>query len=232
MSDMSATFATAMTPEVIAQLVAREERRSALASEIMRRDPSIGFITAIIIAGDRLSAERATELVESGAMEAADAVSHVGSYTRLDFAVRMYEARKITHAWLLTNLPELWRASDPDDTDPRFLKLWKEARRRNGMIVRDSNRGLPRGSTVTVYRGQDRGAQIGIAWTTDRAIAVKYSRGMALRQSNRDGEVLTAKVQHRDVLAFLTMRNESEVIVDPSRINIDQQSDEETEALR
>lgn len=202
----------------MSEIVAREERRSALAIEIMHADPSIGFITAIIIAGDRLSAQRAEDLVESGAMKAVDAMSHVGSYARLDFAVRMHEAGRMTKTELLDNLPSLWRDSDPDDTDPRFLKLWKEARKRAGRIVRDSAQGLPRGRTVTIYRGQDRGAQLGIAWTTDREIAAKYAYGMALRQSNRDGVIVTAEVPRKFVLAYLTKRGESEVIVDAALV--------------
>lgn len=212
------SFGSLPSPEQLAI----EERRQEIVTEILRRDPSLGFITALIMAGDRLSAERATELVESGAMKAAVAVSFVGSYARLDFAVRMQTAGKITSAWLLKNLPELWRASDPDDTDPRFLKLWKDARHRNGTTVRDdAKRDLPRGPLVTIYRGQDRGATLGISWATDRAIAVKYARGMALRQGHRDGEVLTGKVQRRYALAFLTKRNESEVIVDPARVTME-----------
>ncbi len=206
--------------EELSQFSTREERRMAIVSEILAADPSIGYISALIIAGDRLSAERAASFVNYGEMKAMEAVEHVGSYARLDFALRMHEAGKITRATLLKNLPSLWRDSDPDDTDPRFLKLWKDARKRHGKIISDSARDLRRVLTIVIYRGQDRGARLGIAWTTDRKIAEKYARGMALRQHDRDGEVLRGEVAPRHVLAFLTKRNESEVIVDPTNVTI------------
>lgn len=209
-------------PETIA---AHHARHAVLADELVAAsgtDAPLPVITAFIMAGDRLSAGVAEEMVRAG-VPFDQALIHVGSYAVVDWALRMYEAGFTKHVHLLHILPGLWSGSDPDDTDPRFLWLWEKAWRRNGTrtILSDPGNPLPLpaiGGTswLTVYRGQDAGAKPGIAWTLDEAVARKFANGAALRVGYRPNpEVMKAVVRPRKVLAYLTGRGESEVIVDP-----------------
>lgn len=206
-------------------------RQHELAAEIGAADPSLG-ITALIIGGDRASAERAWREAEAGRWDASAAEAgerpfeyasmFVGSYARLDFIVRAYEAGHISREWLHANFAEEWRGSDPVDTEPRFLAVWREVWEANGrQTILDPDEGeaprpLPDGDPIRVYRGQDQGTAPGIAWTTDLAIAEKFARGAALRQGHRAGNVLVATVPRNRVIAYLTGRGESEVILDPA----------------
>jgi len=105
---------------------------------------------------------------------------------------------------LIEMLPDLWRGSDPDDTDPQYLRLWKTAWLANGRrTVRDGPH-LPKGRTVRCYRGQDADAPLGIAWSLDRRVAEKFARGAGTRQSNRSGMVFETEVPRTAVLAYLT----------------------------
>ena len=110
---------------------AAERPKSEKAHELMDKDPTLPFISAYIIAGDILSGERAMKMMEAG-VAYERAIMYVGSYARLDVSVRAQEAGYLNRDELLEELPDLWRGSDPDDCDPRFLTLWHEAWVRNG----------------------------------------------------------------------------------------------------
>lgn len=184
------------------------------AHEMVETDPRLPFITALVMAGDARSAERSKRWVEDGTHPFDQAINYVGSYARFEFALWGIEHGHTTQEALFADLPDLWRGSDPDDTDPRALALWKAAHAANkGRYIRDG-RPLPRGRTIRVYRGQDDGAPFGIAWTTDLAIAEKFARGAATRQDNRGGRVFEVNVPRDQVIAYITGRNESEVILD------------------
>ena len=55
----------------------------------------------------------------------------------------------------------------------------------------------------------------GFAWTTDPKIAQKFADGAGERIQRVNGVVVVGYVRPSVVLAFLTERGESEVIVDP-----------------
>jgi len=198
-----------------AEMAASLNVQTRIAHEMIERDPRIPFIGALVIAGDRLSAERSDRWLAEG-MPFDDALAFVGSYARLDWALRAQERGATSRGWLLDRLPHLWSGSDPDDTDPRFLALWREAFARNGHRPILDGRRLPPGDVLTVYRGQFRDAPLGIAWSLDRRVAEAFARSGGLRGAIQGGVVLTRSARRRDVLAYLTGRDESEVIVDPS----------------
>jgi hypothetical protein len=181
---------------------------------------SLPSITRMVMAQDIVSAARAERRLLSGEVNAAGSVYLVGSYAKLDYALRLVDAGKLSMEWLLHELPSLWRGSDPDDTDPRFLELWKEARRRAGRVVRDEtanelfNVPLPR-RTFLVYRGQRSGDPLGIAWSSKREVAEAFARGASFRGPIRDGELIVARARPSRVLAYITGRGEYEVIIDP-----------------
>lgn len=199
--------------------IERSKIQHALAGEIRKQSPHIPFITAYIIAGDRLSAERAEELVKTGT-SAVEASVFVGSYARFEFIVNHYKQGNISSEEFFKLLPREWSACDPDDTNREYLQLWKEAFERYGRI--ETGKPLKKDKILTIYRGQrSQDSQLGVSWTLRRAIARKFARGAALRQRAMDGVILKARISQSQVLAYLTQRGEEEVIVDPTLLDVE-----------
>lgn len=185
-----------------------------LVEKLTNADPKLSPASALIIAGDILSKKKADTLIQSG-MEVLRASQFVGSYSRLDWLVEQVEAGLIEEKELYPTLPELWSGSDPDDTDIRFLNLWRNAFRANkARLITDEGKQLPK-KTLTIYRGQDGGVNVGIAWSLDENVARKFAMGAGTRQRDRGGIIYTAKISYRNVFAYLTGRGEQEIIVEP-----------------
>lgn len=199
-------------PELLAQ---REAFDGLLARASELTGTGIDQISALTIAGDERSAAWLDSRVEKG--EDALQMAHLcGSYSTMNFALKHLEAGHIDKAALLRELPELWRGSDPDDTDPRFLALWKDARAAKKGYIRDGH-ALPPGNRVTVFRGQRRFDPFGIAWTTDIGVAKQFALTFGLRGGPQEGGVVfMANAPRSAIIAYLTGRGESEVIVDPA----------------
>ncbi len=196
------------------------EEHDALRKQVMDENPGMPFVTAVVVASDRASKKFASEQLAKGAMTFNEALVHVGSYSRMEWMVEEYERGLVTINELLDATIENWSVSDPDDTDPRFLDLWKWAWVRNGeRYVRDG-KALPRSSKLVVYRGEDYLAKDkrGIAWTTDIKIAERFAKGAALRAPVEGGKIYMGRIDRRKVLAYLTDRGESEVICDPADV--------------
>lgn len=70
---------------------------------------------------------------------------------------------------------------------------------------------------VSIYRGQLAGRHAGIAWTTDREWAERFARRSALFFGG-EPTLLTGRVKKADIIAVLTERKESEVIVLPRHV--------------
>ena len=205
----------------MAEYAARSQRQGERAEELMKLDPRLPFVTALIIAGDEASTALADERLESGD-PFERVVWLVGSFARLDWALRQVDEQRVSIERVEALLPELWRGSDPDDANPRYLALWRDAYEHNGHIILDDpERPLKptHGRAVAVYRGQDADARLGIAWTTSEGIARKFADGAATRQSHRGGIVHKSWVSVDVALAYLTGRGEEEVIVDPSTLS-------------
>jgi hypothetical protein len=185
---------------------------------LMAERPDIHPITARIIAGDLYSADQATSRVSEGE-DPTRAYVMVGSYARWGWVCTMVRAGKISEAWFAENIAHLWRGADPDDTDPGNLALWKRAYNANGGLIRDG-RPLPESKAtdrmLKVFRGGPPATvKGGIAWTLDPKIARKFADGAGERVPVRGSVVVTGLVRPRDVIAYLTERGESEVIVEP-----------------
>jgi len=204
--------------DALAQEMARDAER---ATKLMDADPSLPFISALVIARDMASADRSMDWLRTGKYDWSRCEVFCGSYGRLDLRVRAHAEGLITDEQALEDLPSTWSGSDPDDTDPRFLALWKSAFAANGGVyLRDGDDTLPGTQYLTIYRGQDYGAPFGIAWSLNISVAVKFANGAATRQRNRGGTVYTAIVKRSDVLGYMTGRKEAEVIVDPATITM------------
>lgn len=180
-----------------------------IAVELKQANPAMSFGAAYVTAGDIQSAERATEAVRAG-MPPEKALVLVGSYARFQWAVE-----NLPRATLLRRLVNLWVWSDPDDTRPEYLALWKETYARKGKYIADG-RALPRGNVLTVYRGQLEGATVGIAWSLNKGTARDFALTGGTRDKMEGGVIYRARVNRKDVLAYFTGRNEAEVIIDPA----------------
>lgn len=226
------TMTMTMTPEQQAQmedLARRAQRQSEIAATL---PDSLPTITKIVMSNDLEGAERVDAALRAGefdeprwpgdpATSAYDRAIHMlGSFARIDYMVRWQEEGFTTREHLLDLLPEEWPGSDPDDTDERFIALWREAWERNGCKPVRDGKHLPKGSVLRVYRGQPEGAPLGCAWSLDQRIAEKFAKGAWARTPVAGGMIAVADVPRINVLAYLTGRGESEVILDPSWMSL------------
>jgi hypothetical protein len=205
--------------DAIEMLVARAKEEEPIVTRLVAQ--GVHPITAHIMAGDILSAKRATEMVERGEMPAERATHLVGSFARWDWVLTMLAAGRIHESWLALNVCDLWSGSDPDDTNPHYLALWERLRTINGGVIRDG-RPLPKGAKgglLRVYRGGPAvGLPDGFAWTTDPKVAQRFAMGAGARIPIKGGVVIAGDVKPGYVLAFITGRGESEVIVSPRHV--------------
>jgi hypothetical protein len=200
------------------------DKVGAYADQVLQANPDIHPLTATVIASDLYSAERATKELEAGLITADQAVWTTGSYARWNLVRALMLVGQLDEAWLDENILRLWQGCDPDDTDPENLVIWQMARNRHGGMLRDG-RPLPQGArgtihSVRVYRGGPpvTGTRNGIAWTTDPKIAQRFANGAGERVQRTNGVVIEGYVHDSKVLAYITGRNESEVIVEPKDV--------------
>jgi hypothetical protein len=198
----------------------RTYRARDMASALMDEHEGMSFITAFMMASDRVFGEDVWARVESGALEAEKALHLVGSYARMDLLLRANVAGRLSTDALFRLLPEAWVSSDPDDTDPRYLTLWREASKRFGGTIIDGPRLPSRGGVVPVWRGQDADDPWGIAWSLAHDVALRFARGASTRAPLRRPVIVHGAVKRGDVLAYLTARDEAEVIVDPEHVSV------------
>lgn len=204
------------------ELAAYGEEHSAILTKVLEADPNLPVITAHIIAGDLMSAERATREVAAG-VPAERAVNMVGSYARWEWAIQMVAQGALSEQWFQDNICHLWSGSDPDDTKPEYLTIWRKARAANGGVIRDG-KPLPRGGKdgyLRVFRGGPPGTALrtGFAWTTDPKVARVFANGAGVRRPMAGGVVISGLVKPSQVIAYISGRNESEVIVDPRLVS-------------
>lgn len=195
------------------QMAEQVVRSDSAMEALIAANPAIPPMTAHIIAGDQISAERATDAVESGKLKPEEAVHLVGSYSRWQWALQ-----NCPQEWVWKNIAELWRGADPDDTDVDNITVWSDAFLNRGERYIRDGKPLPRGQKITLYRGQMPNDPLGIAWTTDLDIAKRFASGVGLR-TRMNGVVITGWVWRGLIFGYLTGRKESEVIVRPSDVN-------------
>jgi hypothetical protein len=211
-------------PDITSDEFGREMQAEMAKAHAMAEREGIPLLAAYVIVRDQSSDARSRRWVGMG-LDVADAMPFVGSYGRLDFALWAVEQGHLTRDALLDDLPDLWRGSDPDDTDPRFAALWAEAKARNGgRYVADTTivpLPVAPDGTVVIYRGQfnRHDPANGIAWSTDRVVAEKFAATGGLRGVNGHvGRMHTGRIHVDHVLGWLTGRGESEVVVDLSKV--------------
>jgi hypothetical protein len=213
-----------MLGDAQAYLERREARVLPKVEQLMAADPRLPFISAYVMAGDLVRADEVIELLRDGKVTWDQAEMMTGSYGRLDLRARAYTEALIDKEQAIEDLPAAWRGGDPDDTDPRFLGLWRMAFKANRHRTVRDRKGAPipsirgSGELVRIYRGQDEGAPFGIAWSLSKATARKFANGAATRERNRGGVVYAAKVERKHILGYCVERGENEVIVDPANL--------------
>lgn len=206
----------AQMSKAMAHQLERAKRADKIANDLVARQPGLGFITAMIMAGDMVQAEDITAAVKAGKMTASKGAGMIGSFARFQWAVE-----NLSRPELIRRLLPLWQGSDPDDTNLSYLDLFREkaARSRN----RIANDGIPLSSRKTeflVYRGQQPTEPIGFSWTLDKETAVKFANGAGVRRPTPGGVIYNLEVNRECVLAYITGRGEREVIVDIERAGL------------
>ena len=177
--------------------------------------PELPYVTRIVMAQDIVGAEKVEAAFRAGKFDLRRAMNLCGSYTRLDFARRMVDDGLAEIEELADAMVQEWPGCDPDDTDERFIDLWRLAYERNGRKYLRDGPSLPRGKTLKVYRGQPENAPLGCAWSLDENIAAKFAGGAWARTAVAGGRLFELNIPRNHILAYLTRRSESEVIIDP-----------------
>lgn len=205
-------------PTVEGERLLRNAQREAEIAEGL--DPRLPFVSRFVMAGDIRQGEDALAFVRSGKWAPEQAVVMTGSYARVTVATTLVREGYLTTEWLLSKWPELWRGSDPDDTDPALWDIWQQAFERNDChLVVDEGVELPgKGNRIRIYRGQRAGDPVGCAWTTDMKVAKAFASHGGTRSPMQGGRVLRVVVPKAMVLAYITGRGEAEVIIDPRQM--------------
>ena len=97
-----------------------------------------------------------------------------------------------------------------------LLALFKSVSPEYLMDQKDWQRYQSLGDPVTVYRGvasADKGNVKALSWTLDRKTAEWFAH-----RFGKDGTVYTAQIKKDDICAYFSGRKESEVIVNPDRL--------------
>lgn len=200
-------------PDTLRHFEALAKEHQAITEQLLKDNPGLG-ITAFVIASDIQSARRATEAVKNKLLKPVEALNLVGSYARFDWAIE-----HLTEAELFQRLPQLWSGSDPDDTKIEYLELWRRARAARGQIITDGQP-LPPGQYLEIHRGQRESDPVGYSWSLSKKVAARFAMGAGLRRLIDDGILLSAEIDRRHVLAYLTGRGEQEVIINLPAIKI------------
>lgn len=105
-----------------------------------------------------------------------------------------------------TALKDAWPGFDAIDY-PRYCRLFKRFKASRPALFVDH---LP--EQITIFRGQDASSEIGLAWTTDPAVAEGFSEGH--RGIYHDDPVVYQITVGRDDVAFtFDDRDESEIVL-------------------
>lgn len=129
---------------------------------------------------------------------------------RLTLLDQLFRAGEISTQELRYLLPPLWTGSEPDDTDPRWLQLFKDAG-----YVTDLPGNSSWASQIPIYRGQERDGKLGISWSTNKTVAEFFAT-----RYGRDGEVVYGFAYPNRILGYLKNRSEDEIVIDPSDVYI------------
>lgn len=199
------------------QVMMENSLRTMELAEQLTREQGVLPPLSIIMAGDLLSAEHWEAAFKARKISFKKACSLIGSYARFDFAVRMMNEHWVKPEDVYSDLCSLWASSDPDDTRLAYLWIFRDAFVANGNRILRDEMGwgeLGKRRTIRVYRGDiSTQSPVGFAWTLRKEIAVKFANGAGVRRLVDGGVVRSGVVHRKDVLAYITGRDEHEIIV-------------------
>jgi hypothetical protein len=142
-----------------------------------------------------------------------DALDMVSPLRRFDVACDL-----LPRDDLYRHIADLWRRSEPDDREPRFLRVWQAAHRhwlraapRERTYITDGHAIPVLSDRIRVYRGQEQPPPDGIAWSLMRVVAQEFAARIG-------GVVIEGLAPREAILAYLVGRFEHEVVLDPSRL--------------
>lgn len=110
-------------------------------------------------------------------------------------------------------LVDYWSASGIADAPKENFLLWfKEANKAYLMNKREQKKFDKLPERVTIYRGVNNpDYKYGFSWTIDKRIANWFAN----RYEDKESYVYECIVDKKDILCYLDIRNEKEVIIDP-----------------
>lgn len=113
-------------------------------------------------------------------------------------------------------LVNVWMDMESDDSDPDIVEMAVAAFRRAGFITQDESLFASPDdcAAAVIYRGGDNPK--GMGWSTDVSVAEWFAAREA-RKGTR-GKVWRARVEAAGALAYLSERNEYEIVCDPEYI--------------
>jgi len=199
-----------------AAMLEKHQERFAKYLERFQAIPDLPFITATVMASDYAGMQSVEELYRSGEVDFHTAQGLVGSYARLEWVHLHLSVGEVEESVVFEMLPELWAFSDPDDTRPEFLSLWKRAKEWNGGILYGKTTKPLMVDKIRLYRGQMPG-EFGFAWSLDMDVAQRFARGAGVR-CPQPGTLYTGEANTKDVLGHMTERGEAEIIIDPEHV--------------
>lgn len=109
----------------------------------------------------------------------------------------------------IREFPELWEDLLRSDIPHRQSIMTDEER--------DALDELP--ETFIIYQGHTNIRDDGWSWTTEKSVAVWFARRFASMEEC-EPRLTTALVEKRNVIAYFLGRNESEIVVDPDRVQV------------
>lgn len=162
---------------------------------------------------------------EKNIIEPCDSLNHllalVRKSYRLTFLKYLLEHGIVTMRECGNLLAEQWTRieninHDVNVSKKQVLKWIKNADKTCIMDEQDMETYRSLDSEVTIYRGCQKGGKEGISWTLDKTKADWFARRW-LREDEH-GYVYTAKINKKDIIAYVDARHEKEVIIDFRKI--------------
>lgn len=129
-----------------------------------------------------------------------------------DYMSREDFAYYLKHSWLDEEDPN----QDPTVSREEVIRYFRQADKQYLMKPDDlaHYQNLP--DTLTIYRGvSPHRAKFGLSWTADQNIAMWFKKRY---EGGSQGQLLTAVISKKHVLAYIDERNEQELIVDVFKI--------------
>jgi hypothetical protein len=118
----------------------------------------------------------------------------------------------LKHSWLDEEDPN----QDPQVSREEVIHYFRQADKQYLMKPEDLAHYQSLPDTLTIYRGvSPHRAKFGLSWTADQSIAMWFKKRY---ESGSQGQLLTAVISKKHVLAYIDERNERELIVDVFKI--------------